>query len=49
MSGPWWVAFGLIGAAVIFGLGYQQQECEEDGGTLVRGVFWFSCVEKGTP
>lgn len=34
-----------VAAAFVFGLGYQQQQCENRGGRLVKGVTWYECVE----
>lgn len=38
----------LVFVAMIFAIiGRQSQRCDQRGGKLVRGVFWFTCVQGG--
>lgn len=33
-------------AIVLYGLLLSYQSCTQEGGTLVKGPFWFECVDK---
>lgn len=47
---PRWIGIAFAVVVVVgfaLGLGFTYRNCERDQGTLVKGVFWFACVEKG--
>ena len=33
-------------AIVLYGLLLSYQSCSDEGGTLVRGPYWYECVDK---
>lgn len=43
----WLYAAGLLWVVIIFATSVwlTHHECQKLGGTLVRGVFWFECVD----